>query len=162
VGLRGLEPLTSSLSGQIAEVAACGQLGAEQCEWSAQVQGCPAVCAAIVTRLDTQSRPEAVLLALGTRLRRPPVGSLDFACSPAGPRSLDEAGQNMRPPKARTRARRGHTPVVRVPARAPDGYRRPGWSASGLARGAACSTGCASTGDARASAAACPKPITPA
>ena len=26
----------------------------------------------------------------------------------------DEAGQNLRPPKARTWARRGHTPVVRV------------------------------------------------
>ena len=26
----------------------------------------------------------------------------------------DEAGQSMRPPKARTRGRRGHTPVVRV------------------------------------------------
>ena len=38
----------------------------------------------------------------------------------------------------------------------------PGWSACGLARAAACSTGYASTGAVRASAAACPKPITPA
>ena len=29
----------------------------------------------------------------------------------------DEAGQNLRPPKARTWAPRGHTPVVRVPGR---------------------------------------------
>ncbi len=30
----------------------------------------------------------------------------------------DEAGQSMRPPKARTRARRGRTPVVTVPGNA--------------------------------------------
>jgi hypothetical protein len=44
----------ASLSGQAAWVAACAQLGAEQCEWSAQVRGCPAVCAAIVTQLVTR------------------------------------------------------------------------------------------------------------
>jgi len=31
----------------------------------------------------------------------------------------DEAGQSMRPPKARTRGRRGHTPVVRVSGKGP-------------------------------------------
>jgi transposase len=36
------------------------------------------------------------------------------------------------------------------------------YSACGLARGAACSTGCASTAGARASAGPCPKPATPA
>ena len=42
----------------------------------------------------------------------------------------DEAGQNLRPPKARTWARRGHTPVVTVSAaRARAGYRWPGWCA---------------------------------
>ena len=55
MGGTGIEPVASSVSGQAAEVAACAQLGAEQCERSAQVRGCPAVCAAIVTQLVTQA-----------------------------------------------------------------------------------------------------------
>src|ERR1700691_893542 len=53
-------------------------------------------------------------------------------------------------------------PWSRCPARAPAGSPWPGWCACGLARGAACSTGCASTAGARASAGPCPKPTTPA
>jgi hypothetical protein len=75
--------------------------------------------------------------------------------------SGDEAGQALRPPKARTWARRGHTPVLTV-----SGRRSGRVSVAGLvclkpgARGT-CSTGCASTAAARASAGACPRPVTP-
>ncbi len=73
------------MSGQAAGAAACAQLGAEQCERSAQVRGCPAVCAAIVTQLDTQSRPEAVMLAQCTRLWRPPSPCLGEAAETITP-----------------------------------------------------------------------------
>ena len=73
----------------------------------------------------------------------------------------DAAGQSLRPPKARTWARRAARPWSGCPARAPDGCRWPAWFACGLARGAVCSTGCASTTAARASAGSCPKPTTP-
>jgi hypothetical protein len=55
VGGTGIELVASSVSGQTAGVAACAQLGADHCEWSAHVRGCPAAYAAIVTQLDTQS-----------------------------------------------------------------------------------------------------------
>jgi hypothetical protein len=70
------------------------------------------------------------------------------------------AEQDLRPTKARIWARRGATPAVAVSGKAWAGCPWRGWSASGPMRGAACSTGCVSTADARASAAACPKPIT--
>jgi hypothetical protein len=73
-----------------------------------------------------------------------------------------EAGQNLRPVKARTWARRGHTPVIAV-------------SGKGSGRVSVAGLVCLRpgarghlfyrvriTGDARASAAACPKPTTPA
>ena len=70
----------------------------------------------------------------------------------------DEAGQNLRPPKARTWARRGGHPGGRQGL------------GPGVGRGAGvpqarqlevtCSTGSASTAGPRASAARCPKPIT--
>jgi|ERR1017187_3226666 hypothetical protein len=63
VGGTGIELVASSVSGQAAGVAACVRLGADHCERSAQVRGCPAVCAAVVTQLDTRSRPDAVVLA---------------------------------------------------------------------------------------------------
>jgi hypothetical protein len=56
-------PNHASHRGQAAGVAACVRLGADHCERSAQVRGCPAVCAAVVTQLDTRSRPDAVVLA---------------------------------------------------------------------------------------------------
>ncbi len=46
----------------------------------------------------------------------------------------DEAGQNLRPPKARTWAPRGHTPVPWCPAKARAGSRWPGWPARPGAR----------------------------
>ena len=74
----------------------------------------------------------------------------------------DEAGQNLRPPKARTWARRGHTPVVRVCGKGSGRV-----SVAGLvclkpgARGRL-APGSASTAAAGASAARCPKLTTPA
>jgi hypothetical protein len=72
----------------------------------------------------------------------------------------DEAGQNLRPPKARTWARRGHTPVVRVcgkgPGRVPVAglvCLKPGARGHLFYRAA-------STAAARASAVRCPKPVT--
>ena len=73
----------------------------------------------------------------------------------------DEAGQNLRPPKARTWARRGHTPVVRVPGKGSGRVSVAAWYASNPARGAACSTGPGFTAAAGASAARCPKQTTP-
>ena len=72
----------------------------------------------------------------------------------------DEAGQNLRPPKARTWGPRGRTPVVRVSGKGSGRV-----SVAGLvclkpgARGHL-STGSGSTAGARASAARCPKPTT--
>ena len=74
----------------------------------------------------------------------------------------DEAGQNLRPPRARTWARRGHTPVARVSDKGPGRVSVAAWCASSPARGVACSTGSASTAAAGASAARCPKQTTPA
>jgi hypothetical protein len=48
----------------------------------------------------------------------------------------DEAGQNLRPPKARTWAPRGHTPVITVCGKG--GCRWPGWCASSPAAGVTC------------------------
>jgi hypothetical protein len=76
--------------------------------------------------------------------------------------SGDEAGQNLRPPKARTWAPRGRTPVVRVPGKGSGRVSVAGLVCLKAEARAASSTGCGCTGDARASAAACPKPITPA
>ncbi len=45
---------------------ACAQAGGEKCELSAQVRGCPAVCAAIVT----QRNPKALALLARGRARR--------------------------------------------------------------------------------------------
>ncbi len=73
----------------------------------------------------------------------------------------DEAGQSLRPPKARTWAPRGHTPVVRVSGKGSGRV-----SVAGLvclkpgARGRLF-TGSGSTAGARASAARCPKQTTP-
>jgi transposase len=58
--------MASSVSGQVTRVAACAQAGGEKCEWSAQVRGCPAVCAAIVT----QRNPKALALLARGRARR--------------------------------------------------------------------------------------------
>ena len=75
----------------------------------------------------------------------------------------DEAGQNLPPPKARTWARRGHTPVVRVSGKGSGRV-----SLAGLvclspgARGQLFYRMRIHTGDVKASAAACPKPATPA
>ena len=46
--------------------------------------------------------------------RDPGEGSMLAAATGAYICFEDEAGQSLRPPKARTRGRRGHTPVVRV------------------------------------------------
>ena len=73
----------------------------------------------------------------------------------------DEAGQSLRPPKARTWARRGRTPVVPVSGNGSGGCRSRAGLPQARRAGAACSTGSASTAGARASAAACPKPTTP-
>src|ERR1035441_2102432 len=53
----------------------------------------------------------------------------------------DEAGQNLRPPKTPTWARRGHTPWSGSAVRARGGSRWPGWCASSRERGVTCSTG---------------------
>ena len=74
----------------------------------------------------------------------------------------DEAGQNLRPPKARTWARRGHTPVVTVCGKGSGRVSVAGLVCLKPGAGATCSTGSASTAGARASAARCPKPTTPA
>ena len=73
----------------------------------------------------------------------------------------DEAGQNLRPPKARTWAPRGRTPVVTVSGKGSGRV-----SVAGLvclkpgARGHLFYRS-ASTAGAKASAARCPKPTTP-
>ena len=75
----------------------------------------------------------------------------------------DEAGQNLRPPEGPDLGPpRAHPRGQRSAARARGGYRWRGWCACGPAPGATCSTGSASTAGARASAARCPKPTTPA
>ena len=73
----------------------------------------------------------------------------------------DEAGQALRPPKARTWARRGHTPVAVVSGKGSGRVSAAGMACSGPAPAAGSSTGSASTAAARANAAACPKPTTP-
>jgi len=69
----------------------------------------------------------------------------------------DEAGQNLRPPRARTWAPRGRTPVVSVSGKGSGRVSVAAWCACGPARGAIRITGSASTAGARASAARCPK-----
>ena len=69
----------------------------------------------------------------------------------------DEAGQNLRPPKARTWARRGHTPVVRVCGKGSGRVSAAGLVCLKPGARVTCSTGSASAAAARASAARCPK-----
>ena len=73
----------------------------------------------------------------------------------------DEAGQNLRPPKARTWAPRGQTPVARVPGKGSGRVSVAGLVCLQPGARTGCSTGSASTAAARASAARCPKPTTP-
>jgi hypothetical protein len=74
----------------------------------------------------------------------------------------DEAGQTLRPRRPAP-APAAVTPLwSRCPAGDPGGSPSPAWCACGRERGAACSTGCVSTGDARVSAVAWLKPATPA
>ena len=98
------------------------------------------------------------------RLAEPDVGEGTRLAAATGAWIVfgDEAGQNLRPPKARTWAPRGHTPVVKVCGKGSGRV-----SVAGLvclkpgARGHLFS-GSASTVAARASAARCPKTTTPA
>jgi hypothetical protein len=53
----------------------------------------------------------------------------------------DEANRTLRPPKARTWARRGRTPVIPCPVRDPAGSRWQVWSASSPDNAHACSIG---------------------
>ena len=73
-----------------------------------------------------------------------------------------EVGQTLRPPKARTWARRGGTPVMAVSGKGSGRVPVAGLVCFKSGPGAACSTGCVSTAGARASVSAWQKPITPA
>jgi hypothetical protein len=74
----------------------------------------------------------------------------------------DEADRNLRPPKGRTSAPRGCTPGVTVSGKGSERLPVAGLGCFKPDCLGACSTWSVSTGDAKASAAACPKPITPA
>jgi hypothetical protein len=53
----------------------------------------------------------------------------------------DEAGQILRPPRARTWGRRGHTPVVRVSGKGSGRSRSPGYWPTGPVSAGTCTTG---------------------
>ena len=94
---------------------------------------------------------------------RTSVSQSGWAWTKACMAALMRPGRTCARPKRRTWARRGPTPPwSRCPARARGGSRWPGWCACGQAAEVTCSTGSASTAGARASAARCPKPTTPA
>ena len=73
----------------------------------------------------------------------------------------DEAGQTLRPPKARTWGRRGRTPVVAVSGKGSGRVSAAGMTCYRPGARSRFFTGSGCTPGARASADPCPKPTTP-